>query len=265
MLRGNTFGGPNQGNFAEDSGGAVHISAFFRSVVVEDNTFTGNTAEDDDGGGLEIDGAQNVVLADNDFEGNVGGEDGGGAAVSTCTGEITGNVFDGNRLDDDEANPDGGGLFLAGTRCNIDEVDVRGESPGDTVTQADNLFVDNEITGVFSSGSGAGEAIQGLAVLSTNDSFVSNTIAVTNTGAGGGVAYIGRGSQAFEARNLVAAGNEIVPGEQPPSRGAPMVREGGGLSLIGGGESSSGSRTRRSRPIAPTSARGSRASCSSRA
>ena len=234
VLRGNTFGGANQGNFAEDSGGAVRISAFFRSIVVEDNTFTGNTVDDDDGGGLEIDGAQNVVLADNDFVGNVGGEDGGGAAVSTCTGEITNNVFDGNRLDNVEAGLDGAGLFLSGTRCNVDEVAVRGESPGDSVTQSDNLFIDNEIEGRFSTGRGAGEFIQGLAVLSTNDSFVSNTIAVTDTAGGGGVAYIGRTAQAFEARNLVAAGNEIVPGEQPTSRGAASVGEGGGLWLVGG-------------------------------
>jgi parallel beta-helix repeat protein len=162
VLRGNTFGGPEDGNHADDRGGAVFIDAFFRSVVVDDNVFEQNEADENGGGGLYIDASQSVTLSGNVFEDNRGGDDGGGANVDTCAAEITSNVFDGNRIEAVDATLDGAGLYLIGSRCDIvpDEV-ARGGSAA-AATQEGNLFVDNEIRGEFSTARDAGEFTEDL-------------------------------------------------------------------------------------------------------
>ncbi len=105
------------------------------------------------------------------------------------------------------------------------------------VTQSDNLFQGNSISGEDSSGRGGGEYIDGLATVSTNDTFVGNEITTQNSGDGGGLAYEGFGSAPFTARNLVAAGNIVDPApaeEAAPLRGAPIPESvGGGLWLAG--------------------------------
>jgi hypothetical protein len=211
VLRGNTF----VGNKADDRGGAVFVDAFSRSVIVDDNDFVENVADENGGGGLYVDASQSVTLS--------------------------GNVFDGNLIQAVEASLDGGGLYLAGFRCGIQNEVARGAASAAAATQEGNLFVDNEIRGQFSNGRGAGEFAEGLTVLSTSYSFVRNSIAGTNSAFGGGLAYGGGSSNSdeapFAARNLVAAGNVAEPQQQsPPSRGE-VARPGfgGGLFLAGGG------------------------------
>ena len=235
VLRGNTFGGPGQGNVSDDEGGAVFIDAFFRQVIVEDNTFADNVA-DEAGGGLSVSASQSITLAGNDFLRNEAGEEGGGATIDTCTAEITANLFDSNRLTQVEDSLTGGGLLLSGNVCRNAQ-GLRGAAP--VSTQSDNDFVDNTINGRFSVGIGAGEAIDNLEVISTSDRFVGNTIDGTEAGVGGGLASIGSRSQPLIARNLVAAGNEITPEEQEaPARGKGSgLSAGGGVFLAGNGES----------------------------
>ena len=138
VLRGNTFGGPDEGNYAENQGGAVYIDAFFRTINVEDNTFSDNEGDDERGGGLNIDSAQSVTLDGNTFTGNEAGDDGGGASVDTCLAEVTGNVFTSNHIEG-SSTLDGGGLFLSGNSC------FAPLARGDRVatTQSDNRFRTN--------------------------------------------------------------------------------------------------------------------------
>ena len=230
VLRGNTFGGPEEGNGALDEGGAVYIYAF-RNVEVDGNTFADNDAQDD-GGGMEIEQSEHVTLTGNTFSRNVTLDNGGGAAIESCTAEITGNTFDANRLfGGRETSPDGGGLYLDGSGC-FDDV-ARG-APSARVIQADNRFTANVIDGNGDSGSGGGEYISDTTVVSTSDRFVGNRI--DDYVALGGGLYLEGGSndtQPFIARNLVAAGNELVFTE-PPSRGkAQNDLRGGGLFLVG--------------------------------
>lgn len=140
VLRGNTFGGPDEGNRADDEGGAVYISAFFRSVVVEDNTFADNVANDDDGGGLGIDFANALTLDGNTFTRNEAGHNGGGASAQVCSAEITANVFESNAIVraivNEESVFEGGGLFLDGANCNDNAVrGVDSGGRGDAVRQ----------------------------------------------------------------------------------------------------------------------------------
>ena len=204
VLRGNTFGGPEQANVADSDGGAVYIEARFRSVTLDGNTFTGNEA----------------------------GEDGGGAAVNTCRAEITDNVFTSNRISG-SSNPDGGGLFLSGNSC------FATLSRGDAVPslQTNNRFRGNVISGADSERSfshGAGEAIENLDVVSTNDRYVGNTIEDVTSGSGGGLSYRGF-IGTLVARNLVATGNEIttVPPEEGPERGLAFGENRGGGVFLG--------------------------------
>lgn len=234
VLRGNTFGGPDQGNFADDEGGAVYIDAFFRSVIVEDNTFADNLADDDRGGGLQIDASQSATLDGNTFLRNEAGDDGGGAAVETCVADITGNVFDSNRITDVDATLSGGGLFLSGSVCRNSD-NVRGGRT--TTTQSDNRFLANTISGEFSTGQGGGEAIEFLDVVSTSDRVVGNSIDSTNSGFGGGLFYEGDSAAPLVARNLVAAGNEVTE-QDVPERGLFQAGQGGGLFLTGNGQGS---------------------------
>ena len=130
VLRGNTFGGPGQGNVSDDEGGAVFIDAFFRQVIVEDNTFADNVA-DEDGGGLSVNASQSITLNGNDFLRNEAGEEGGGATIDTCTADITANVFDSNRLTQVEDSLTGGGLLLSGNVCRNAQ-SLRGAAPVST-------------------------------------------------------------------------------------------------------------------------------------
>lgn len=236
-LSGNTFGGTEQGNHGESRGGAVYIDAFFRSLVIEDNVFDGNDAGGGDGGGLHVDASQHVTLSGNTFTGNQGGDDGGGAALSTCGATITDNVFDGNRIEDEDETLDGGGLKVSDFACNDDLAPLtRGGSAAQDVTQSGNQFANNQIRGEFSTGRGGGEYVEGLTLLSTNDSYVGNSIAGTDSGFGGGLAYIGPNGAPFAARNLVAAGNVVDPTNQPPPvRGSAIPSGFGGGVFLGAG------------------------------
>ena len=236
VLRGNTFGGPEQGNAADSDGGAVAIDANFRSVTVEDNTFSDNVSDNDRGGGLSIGEAGSVTLAGNTFTGNEAGDDGGGASVEACRAEITGNVFTSNKSEAVDASLDGGGLYLSGSAC------FATLARGDAVptTQSDNRFRNNTVAGEFSTGRGGGEYIENLDVVSTNDRFVGNRVEGTYSAFGGGLGYGGFSDTPLVARNLVATGNVVAPAEQnPPERGAFFgPSRGGGLFLAGSGRMS---------------------------
>jgi hypothetical protein len=228
VLRDNTFGEDDGGNDADREGGAVSISAFFRHVIVEGNSFVDNDS-DAEGGGLALIAGQ-ATLSDNTFQGNEG-QDGGGAAVGTCLADITGNTFDGNEASASESDVWGGGLYLEGQFCRGAGLQARG-GDGGNVTQSGNRFVGNRVTGGFSDGEGAGEFVRLLSLESTDDSFVGNAIVDTRSGRGGGLAFAGSG-RSFAARNLVAVGNSISP-SLPPASGLPTLdSEGGGLSLRG--------------------------------
>ena len=75
---------PSRATPRDYDGGAVAIDANFRSVTVEDNTFSDNDSDSDRGGGLSIDEAGSVTLDGNTFTGNTAGDDGGGAAIEAC-------------------------------------------------------------------------------------------------------------------------------------------------------------------------------------
>ncbi len=240
VLRDNAFGGPDEGNFAPDGGGAVYIEAFFRTVTVEDNAFSDNESGNDRGGGPNIVEASRATLTGNQFSRNQAGDDGGGASVDACVAEITGNVFTANRIGGGSSSLNGGGLFLTGTSCFATL--TRGDAVG--TVQAGNRFRGNAISGAdydgSTSGHGAGESIQYLDVISTSDRYVGNEITDTTTGYGGGLSYTGFSSTPLVARNLVATGNEIaVAPQQIPSRGAfPGDSMGGGAFLSGNGQDS---------------------------
>jgi hypothetical protein len=193
VLRDNTFGEDDGGYDADREGGAVSISAFFRHVIVEGNSFV-----------------------DND---------------SACVADIIGNTFDGNEASAGESDVWGGGLYLEGQFCRGIGLQARGDD-GPDVTQSGNRFAGNRVTGGFSDGEGAGEFVRLLSVESTDDSFVGNAIVDTSSGRGGGLAFAGSG-RSFAARNLVAVGNSVSPSLPPPSGLPTLVSEGGGLSLSG--------------------------------
>jgi hypothetical protein len=237
VLRGNTFGGPDDGNYAENDGGAVYIDARFRTITVEDNTFSDNEGDDDRGGGLSIDSSQSVTLDGNTFTRNEAGDDGGGASVETCRADVTGNVFASNKVVAEDSSLDGGGLYLSGNLCQ-DSLDARGDAV--PTLQSDNRFRLNAINGEFSTGRGGGEYIEDLEVLSTDDRFVGNRIEGTDSGFGGGLGYGGFSDTPLVARNLVATGNLVAPADEDvPERGFVFGNShGGGLFLSGNGRGS---------------------------
>jgi hypothetical protein len=203
VLRGNTFGGPDEGNESDDEGGGLIIDTF-RHVILEDNTFAHNQA----------------------------GDDGGGASVSTCAADLIGNTFDQNVVEDEDATLHGGGLDLSGDDCNSNDRARGLLAPA--VFQDANRFTGNVIRGEFTTAEGGGEYIEDLVTLSTSDRFVGNSIQESSDGFGAGLAYEGQGAQPFSARNLVAAGNEIAAPAQAPGRGeSPDNGAGGGLALLG--------------------------------
>lgn len=235
ILRDNTFGGPEEdGNVAGNEGGAVHIDSF-RDVIVEDNRFFDNIAEDDnsDGGGLEIEASASAALIGNTFARNQAAEDGGGASVETCTAEITGNVFDSNRIvGENDSSVDGGGLYLDGSNCRSADR-VRGYDLGAVATQSGNRFIANSIDANGTSAAGGGEHVQDIDVESTNDRFVGNVIEDVGQAYGGGLSFDSPGGQPFAARNLVAAGNRIVDRRDETRGQSEAPHHGGGLALYG--------------------------------
>ena len=235
VMRRNIFGGPDEGNDADDEGGAVYIDTF-RDVQLDANRFEENVADQDDGGGLEIEQSADATLTGNTFLRNETADNGGGAGIESCTATITGNTFDRNEsIGGGETSPDGAGLYLDGSGCES-EVLLRG-APAVAVFQSGNRFIENVIDGNGDSGDGGGEYISDTTVESTNDRFVRNRIEDFE-GRGGGLYVDGSnsGGKPFVARNLVADTNVILVPQPGLARGEiDGDTHGGGLFLTGDG------------------------------
>jgi hypothetical protein len=203
-------------NEAADRGGAVSVdSSDLGSVsTIEDSTFLDNAAER--GGAAYVD-AFAVTLARNTFTANAAAQDGGGASLLVCgLATVSGNVFETNVLatpDDPLLGRRGAGLALEGTVC--------ADTGAPQAIQADNRFTGNVVEPsplVLESAlipqAGAGEAIDGVTVVATNDRFVDNAIEPSAgfEAEGAGLSIEGFGAD-FEGRNLVFAGNDATGGK----------------------------------------------------
>jgi hypothetical protein len=232
------------GNSANGHGGAVWIRSTSSALTsIEQNQFGGplggnSSTGQTEGGALYVDTVGDVRVWANTFAGNTAARAGGGATLVVCgLATVEGNVFSGNRLRsliDSSPGRRGGGLSLEGLFCG---------ATAPRATQTDNRFTANIIEAGAGFSAGAGEAIAGLDVLSTNDRFVDNTIEAAAISpaegggpvvdrAGGGL-WVGGSNRLFEGRNLVAASNEIQLGGEGggiflgPSAGGAGPSQGG--------------------------------------
>ena len=194
-----------------DGGGLMtYLEGSGSSLVIQNNTFTGNQAGLDGGGCFSrINDNGSIVFNGNEFSSNAALiADGGGALIHLNEGEME---HQGNTYSDNSAGEDGGGVWIfhgsghgasTGNTYHLNVADRNGggltivsETAQETVTH--EVFRTNQ---VFNVGGGFSYATNsGIAELSSN-TFYDNT---ADAGGGGLYAYLDQNSAVTTLRNNI--------------------------------------------------------------
>ncbi|HUE26945.1 MAG TPA: hypothetical protein VMP89_09240 [Solirubrobacteraceae bacterium] len=203
------------------AGGAVNVVATSASATftLDGDTFANNaTAGGTSGGAVELLGGGaggQLTVRNSSFRGNTAQLSGGGLDVFTdgLPVTMTRNVFANNSLDG------------CGSTCELDggAVSILNFAAGAQVTQAQNTFTGNGISGGLGDVNGGGESVLDGTVNSTNDVFTGNSLQAPVSGhvAEGSALGIendcGASNPQDVALNLAVAGNSIAGGGSPAS------------------------------------------------
>ena len=222
-LSGNRFTGNSSSQWY---GGGAYCSGS-GSILLNNNTFTGNSANGGDGtaGGLYCGGGPtNVTLSGNTFVANSATYGAGGVYCSGISGSIllTNNTFTGTSLTYLAGGYSGGGFYctsgvtnpvtLFGNTFQNNSAPVGGgfyvSAPN--INLLDNLVVKNIATNTTANALGGGIWVDASAVLNMMNNTVTGN---TSSGSGGGVAYVIAGVVEYlNVFNNIIWGNSATAG-----------------------------------------------------
>ncbi len=225
------------------SGGGVFASSDTGSVILRNNTITGNSATNDGGGASLWTSSGTILIAGNTFTNNnlasTGGDDGGGVAAVSNNGRITitRNTFTNNSAGEDGGgafaylNTPGGAIKVTNNFFSKNTAGLGGggsftRSPVEaTITVADNTFNGNASATV---GGGSMLYLQSGTATLTKNIYRNNTCPIAGADADGAGIWAWTGSAPLTLTGNIFRGNNA----RRNGGGVDLSTETGAISLV---------------------------------